>query len=62
VREGLRGFHIKIGNAGGVTMFLNNENIGRLGERGEVVKVSIPEEFKLDKKFKYLFQARKPLT
>lgn len=61
VREGDRGFYIKIGNASGVSIFFNNENIGNLGKKGEVVTVSIPQEFKLDKSFKYLFQNRKPV-
>lgn len=55
-REGSSGFYIKIGNAGGVNIFLDNENIGQLGKKGEVVKISLPDEFKLERKFKPLFK------
>jgi transcriptional regulator with XRE-family HTH domain len=61
IKEGRRGFFLKIGNAGGISIFLNNENIGYLGGKGKVVTVSVPKDFKLDKAFKNLIQAKKPV-
>ncbi len=60
VKEGYNGFHLKIGNAGGVSVFLDNENIGYLGDRGQVVKVPVPEDYKMSKAFRQLFQKRGP--
>jgi cytoskeletal protein RodZ len=61
IKKGYSGFYLKIGNAGGVSIFLNNENVGHLGGKGKVVNVSVPQNFKLDKAFKKLFQTKKPL-
>ena len=35
-------FVIKIGNAGGTRLFLNNEDIGTLGPRGKIVDIVLP--------------------
>ena len=35
-------FAIKIGNAGGTRLFLNNEDIGTLGPRGKIVDIVLP--------------------
>jgi len=37
-----RGFHLLIGNAGGVDLELNGEKLGPPGKRGQVVKLSLP--------------------
>ena len=39
-----KGFFLKIGNAAGVRMVLNGKEIGRLGEKGQVIKINIPDE------------------
>ncbi|MEE9524600.1 MAG: RodZ domain-containing protein [Thermodesulfovibrionales bacterium] len=61
IKEGHSGFYLKIGNAGGVSIFLNNENVGYLGGKGKVVNVAVPQNFKLGKAFKKLFQTKKPV-
>jgi len=60
VKEARDGFYLKIGNAGGVSIFLDNENVGPLGAPGEVVKISLPGEFRPHKKFRDLFSSLKP--
>ncbi|GBE00214.1 helix-turn-helix domain protein [bacterium BMS3Abin07] len=60
-KKGNEGFYIKVGNAGGVSVFLDNENMGNLGKKGEVVKVSIPQDFKLARSLEKMFQIKKPL-
>jgi len=46
-RRGEREVIMKIGNAGGVVVICNGENLGKLGESGKVVRLSItPEEVK----------------
>jgi hypothetical protein len=36
-------FSIKIGNAGGIKVLFNGKDIGKLGEKGQVIKLSLPE-------------------
>jgi cytoskeletal protein RodZ len=36
-------FSLKIGNAGGIKVFFNGKDIGKLGEKGQVIKLSLPE-------------------
>ena len=36
-------FSLKIGNAGGIKVFFNGKDIGKLGEKGEVIKLNLPE-------------------
>lgn len=36
-------FSLKIGNAGGINVFFNGKDIGKLGEKGQVIKLSLPE-------------------
>lgn len=36
-------FSLKIGNAGGIKIFFNGKDIGKLGEKGQVIKLSLPE-------------------
>ena len=36
-------FNLRIGNAGGVELFLNGEALGNPGKRGEVVDITLPE-------------------
>jgi cytoskeletal protein RodZ len=38
------GFNLKIGNAGGVRLVLDNRDVGVPGEKGRVVKLRLPEE------------------
>ena len=38
-----KGFSLIIGNAGGVKMFFDGKEIRRLGEKGDVVKVNLPD-------------------
>jgi len=38
------GFGLKIGNAGGIRVMLNGNDLGVLGRRGEVLKVRLPRE------------------
>lgn len=38
-----KGFFLKIGNAGGVRMVFNGKEIGILGEKGQVIKMNIPD-------------------
>jgi cytoskeletal protein RodZ len=38
------GFNLKVGNAGGVRLVLDNKDMGVPGERGRVVKLRLPEE------------------
>ncbi|NTU42685.1 MAG: DUF4115 domain-containing protein [Nitrospirales bacterium] len=37
-------FHIVIGNAGGVTMSYDGKDLGPLGDKGEVLKMALPEQ------------------
>ncbi len=39
-----RGFTLKVGNAGGVRLVLDDRDIGVPGEKGQVVKLRLPEE------------------
>ncbi len=39
-----KGFDIKLGNAGGVKLVLNGRDLGTLGEKGRVVRLSLPQE------------------
>jgi hypothetical protein len=39
-----RQFHITIGNAGGIELFLNGVSQGRLGKSGEVIHLVLPRE------------------
>lgn len=39
-----RQFHITIGNAGGIELFLNGVSQGRLGKSGEVINLVLPRE------------------
>lgn len=36
-------FSLKIGNAGGIKVFFDGKDIGKLGEKGQVIKLSLPE-------------------
>ena len=36
-------FSVKIGNAGGIKVLFNGKDIGKLGEKGQVIKLSLPE-------------------
>jgi len=36
-------FNLKIGNAGGVELFLNEQSLGNPGKRGEVIDLTLPE-------------------
>ena len=36
-------FSLKIGNAGGIKVFFNGKDIGKLGEKGEVIRLNLPE-------------------
>jgi hypothetical protein len=38
-----QGFSLKIGNAGGVRLVFSGKDIGKLGEKGQVVKINLPE-------------------
>lgn len=38
------GFDIKIGNAGGVNAILDGKDMGKLGKRGQVLKIRLPKE------------------
>ena len=38
-----KGFTLKIGNAGGVRIFFDGKDLGRLGESGEVKRLVLPE-------------------
>lgn len=60
-RNGNEGFHIKIGNAEGVNIVYNNKDIGKLGEKGEVLRISLPDTFQLEERFKEIFFTRKSL-
>jgi hypothetical protein len=37
------GFDLKVGNAGGIRMVLDNKDIGTPGEKGQVVKLHLPD-------------------
>jgi cytoskeletal protein RodZ len=43
-RHALSSFALKIGNAGGIRLLLNGKELPRLGEKGQVVSVTLPEE------------------
>ncbi len=36
-------FSLKIGNAGGIRVFFNGKDIGKLGESGQVIRLNLPE-------------------
>ena len=36
-------FSLKIGNAGGIRVFFNGKDIGKLGEAGQVIRLNLPE-------------------
>jgi hypothetical protein len=36
------GFSLKIGNAGGVNLIFDGKEIGKLGEKGQVVNLTLP--------------------
>jgi hypothetical protein len=38
------GFGLKVGNAGGVRLVLDNRDIGVPGDKGHVIKLRLPEE------------------
>lgn len=38
------GFSLKLGNAGGAKIIFNGKELGKLGEKGQVVKLTLPEE------------------
>jgi len=38
-----KGFVLKIGNAGGIRLVFNGREMGKLGEKGQVVKMSLPD-------------------
>ena len=42
--EAEHSFSLKIGNAGGITVLLNGKDIGKLGEKGQVVKMELPAD------------------
>lgn len=42
--EALKSFKIHIGNAGGVKVYFNNEDLGKLGETGQVVYLELPKD------------------
>jgi cytoskeletal protein RodZ len=37
------GFFLKIGNAGGIRLVFNGKEMRKLGERGQVIKINLPE-------------------
>lgn len=37
------GFSLKIGNAGGVKLVFDGKEIGKLGEKGQVIKINLPD-------------------
>jgi cytoskeletal protein RodZ len=37
------GFSLKIGNAGGVRLVFSGKEVGKLGEKGQVIKINLPE-------------------
>jgi cytoskeletal protein RodZ len=43
-RRALNSFALKIGNAGGIRLLLNGKELPRLGEKGQVVSITLPEE------------------
>jgi hypothetical protein len=38
-----KGFFLKIGNAGGIRLVFNGKEMKNLGERGQVIKINLPE-------------------
>lgn len=42
--EALKSFKLHIGNAGGVKVYFNNEDLGKLGETGQVVYLKLPKD------------------
>lgn len=38
------GFNLKIGNAGGIRLMLNDKDLGTPGEKGEVLRIRLPKE------------------
>lgn len=38
-----KGFFLKIGNAGGIRLIFNGKEISRLGEKGQVLKINLPD-------------------
>lgn len=41
--EAKNSFSLKIGNAGGIRIYFNGKDIGKLGESGQVIKLNLPE-------------------
>jgi cytoskeletal protein RodZ len=39
-----KSFSLKIGNAGGVRLVFNGKEVGKLGEKGQVIKINLPED------------------
>ncbi|MDZ7697008.1 MAG: DUF4115 domain-containing protein [Deltaproteobacteria bacterium] len=48
--EAAEGFELLIGNAGGIDLDFNGEQMTDLGESGKVIRVFLPEEFKQNRK------------
>jgi hypothetical protein len=44
--KGKEGFHLTVGNAGGIELELNGTKLKSLGKQGKVVKRNIPESFR----------------
>lgn len=42
--EALKSFKLHIGNAGGVKVYFNNEDLGKLGETGQIVYLKLPKD------------------
>lgn len=42
--EALKSFKLHIGNAGGVKVYFNNKDLGKLGATGQVVYLKLPED------------------
>ncbi len=48
--EAVEGFELLIGNAGGIDLNFNGEQMTDLGASGKVIRVFLPEEFKQNRK------------
>jgi hypothetical protein len=42
--EAEKSFSLKIGNAGGVKLYFNGKEVGKLGEKGEVIIINFPDK------------------
>jgi len=42
--ESFQGFFLVIGNAGGVDLTLDGRSVGKIGEIGEVRKITLPKK------------------